>query len=210
MYKSRRVPFSLFVNIPLTTPRINFRISECLHRFSIDLIIIFSTKNGNSKKNTLGPYWSFSLKAVNPSRIVEGGSKAIFGHGQEIFGPWPKVALHFFVVSLAWKCDFPEIFTGKIYFWKKMLKTNLKFVSSHFQANKTIKKLGHFWPSCRAMAKRFLVNGHGRKWPWTSPPIVERVCDQPQLIKHSLYFILKKKVCLKRTFHLEVRSIASL
>ena len=52
MYKSRRVPFSLFVNIPLTTPRINFRISECHHRFSIDLnlIIIFSAKNGNSKK----------------------------------------------------------------------------------------------------------------------------------------------------------------
>ena len=46
MYKSRRVPFSLFVNIPLTTPRINFRISECHHRFSIDLIIIFSAKNG--------------------------------------------------------------------------------------------------------------------------------------------------------------------
>ena len=60
MYKSRRVPFSLFVNIPLTTPRINFRISECHHRFSIDLIIIFSAKNGNSKKNTLGPYWSFN------------------------------------------------------------------------------------------------------------------------------------------------------
>ena len=56
VYKSRRVPFSLFVNIPLTTPRINFRISECHHRFSIDLIIIFSAKNGNSKKNTLGPY----------------------------------------------------------------------------------------------------------------------------------------------------------
>ena len=46
MYKSRRVLFSLFVNIPLTTPRINFRISECHHRFSIDLIIIFSAKNG--------------------------------------------------------------------------------------------------------------------------------------------------------------------
>ena len=46
MYKSRRVPFSLFVNIPLTTPRINFRISECHHRFSIDLIVIFSAKNG--------------------------------------------------------------------------------------------------------------------------------------------------------------------
>ena len=28
------------------TPRINFRISECHHRFSIDLIIIFSAKNG--------------------------------------------------------------------------------------------------------------------------------------------------------------------
>ena len=36
----------LFVNIPLTTPRINFRISECHHRFSIDLIVIFSAKNG--------------------------------------------------------------------------------------------------------------------------------------------------------------------
>ena len=46
VYKSRRVPFSLFVNIPLTTPRINFRISECHHRFSIDLIVIFSAKNG--------------------------------------------------------------------------------------------------------------------------------------------------------------------
>ena len=46
MYKSRRVPFSLFVNIPLTTPTINFRISECHHRFSIDLIVIFSAKNG--------------------------------------------------------------------------------------------------------------------------------------------------------------------
>ena len=46
MYKSRRVLFSLFVNIPLTKPRINFRISECHHRFSIDLIIIFSAKNG--------------------------------------------------------------------------------------------------------------------------------------------------------------------
>ena len=46
MYKSRRVLFSLFVNIPLTTPRNNFRISECHHRFSIDLIIIFSAKNG--------------------------------------------------------------------------------------------------------------------------------------------------------------------
>ena len=46
MYKSRRVLFSLFVNIPLTTARINFRISECHHRFSIDLIIIFSAKNG--------------------------------------------------------------------------------------------------------------------------------------------------------------------
>ena len=46
VYKSRRVPFSLFVNIPLTTPRINFRISECHHRFSIDLlIVIFSAKN---------------------------------------------------------------------------------------------------------------------------------------------------------------------
>ena len=43
---NRRVPFSLFVNIPLTTPRINFRISECHHRFSIDLILIFSAKNG--------------------------------------------------------------------------------------------------------------------------------------------------------------------
>ena len=49
-------PVSFFVNIPLTTPRINFRISECHHRFSIDLIIIFSAKNGNSKKNVLGPY----------------------------------------------------------------------------------------------------------------------------------------------------------
>ena len=46
VYKSRRVLFSLFVNISLTTPRINFRISECHHRFSIDLIIIFSAKNG--------------------------------------------------------------------------------------------------------------------------------------------------------------------
>ena len=45
MYKSRRVPFSLFVNIPLMTPRINFRISECHHRFSIDPIVIFSAKN---------------------------------------------------------------------------------------------------------------------------------------------------------------------
>ena len=70
MYKSRRVLFSLFVNIPVTyvtTPRINFRISECHHRFSIDLIIIFSAKNGNSKKNTLGPYWSF--KGGDPRQI---------------------------------------------------------------------------------------------------------------------------------------------
>ena len=34
--------------------------------------------------------------------------------------------------------------------------------------------------------------------------MIKRVCDQYQLIKPSLYFILKKKVCLKRTFHLEV------
>ena len=38
--------YAFFVNIPLTTPRINFRISECHHRFSIDLIVIFSAKNG--------------------------------------------------------------------------------------------------------------------------------------------------------------------
>ena len=40
MYKS------LFVSIPLTTSRINFRISECHHRFSMTLIIIFLAKNG--------------------------------------------------------------------------------------------------------------------------------------------------------------------
>ena len=35
-----------------------------------------------------------------------------------------------------------QIFTGKISFWKnKFFKSNSKFVSSHFQANKTIKKV---------------------------------------------------------------------
>ena len=37
------------------------------------------------------------------------------------------------------------------------------------------------------------------------PRMIERVCDQHQLIKHFLYFILKKIVCLKRTFRLEVQ-----
>ena len=32
--------------------------------------------------------------------------------------------------------------------------------------------------------------------------IIERVCDQHQLIKHSLFFLLKKS--LSKTFHLEV------
>ena len=35
--------------------------------------------------------------------------------------------------------DLTEMFTGKIYFGKKNLKSNLKFVLSHFQANKKIK-----------------------------------------------------------------------
>ena len=38
--------------------------------------------------------------------------------------------------------------------------------------------------------------------------MIETVCDQHQLIKHSLNFILKKKMYLKvkRTFHLDSRS----
>ena len=47
-------------------------------------------------------------------------------------------------------------------------------------------------------------------WRVLNPPrMIKRVCDQHQLKKHFLYFILKK-VCLKGTFRLEVRSIASL
>ena len=69
MYKSRRVPFSLFVNIPLTTPRINFRISECHHRFSIDLIIIFSAQNGKLFLDHTDP--------LIPMRLVGGGLPCI-------------------------------------------------------------------------------------------------------------------------------------
>ena len=42
---------------------------------------------------------------------------------------------------------------------KYIFKSNSKFVSSHFQANKTF----------RPMAKRFLVNGHWPKWARTPP-----------------------------------------
>ena len=64
VYKSRRVLFSLFVNISLTTPRINFRISECHHRFSIDLIIIFSAKNGKLFLDHTDPLTNRTLISV--------------------------------------------------------------------------------------------------------------------------------------------------
>ena len=64
VYESRRVLFGLFVDIPLTTPGIDFVISECHRGFGVDLIIVFSAERGILKKIPLDhtdplrePFW---------------------------------------------------------------------------------------------------------------------------------------------------------
>ena len=75
-----------------------------------------------------------------------------------------------FIVSLAWKCDETNF---KLLLGKKFSELNISVRSGLINlTNKTINKLGHFWPSYRARAKRILVNGQreqksglrGRKW----------------------------------------------
>ena len=61
VYKSRRVPRSQNKQTPLTTHRINFKISECHHRSCMDLITIFSAGNGILKNKVPRLYWSFNL-----------------------------------------------------------------------------------------------------------------------------------------------------
>ena len=66
MYKS------LFVSIPLTTSRINFRISECHHRFSMTLIIIFLAKNGKLFLDHTDPlivHENSSILSPHPEKI---------------------------------------------------------------------------------------------------------------------------------------------
>ena len=47
----------------------------------------------------------------------------------------------------------------------------------------------------------FLVFNKSEVWRAVNPPrIIERVCDQHQLMKHSLNFILKKKMCPSRSY----------
>jgi len=46
--------------------------------------------------------------------------------------------------------------------------------------------------------------------PRNPPRVTQGILDQCQLVKHILCFILKKKLCVKRIFRLEVVTIASL
>ena len=53
--------------------------------FSIDLIIIFSAKNGNSKKNTLGPYFNNALNVQALSaNVVKIGTWKKWGSKQGV------------------------------------------------------------------------------------------------------------------------------